>query len=72
MDEEDNLLPENEGAAWLRTRRMDERCVILRDQFKATFYEYVKYYKGHAFLKSWEMKEAGGVGQLPKLWIKAI
>lgn len=72
MDEEDNLLPENEGAAWLRTRTMDERCVILRDQFKATFYEYVKHYKGHAFLKSWEMKEAGGVGPLPKLWIKAI
>lgn len=79
VDEEDNLLPENEGAARLRmARTMDERCVILRDRFKATFYEDVKDYKGYAFLNSWDMKETGEVGPLLQpdetmdLWYKAI
>lgn len=65
VDEEGNLLPEDEGAARLRMAwTMDERCVILRDRFKATFYEYLKDYKGYAFLNSWDMKETGEVGPL--------
>lgn len=48
---------EHEGAAWLRmARTMDERCLILRDQFKANSEEYVKRYKGHALLNSWETR----------------
>lgn len=79
VDEEDNPLPEHEGAARLRmARTMDERCVILRDRFKATFYEFVKDYKGHAFLNSWETKEIGETGPLLQpdetldIWYKAI
>lgn len=79
MDEEDNLLPEPEGAARLRmARTMDRSCVILRDRFKATFYESVKDYKGHAFLNSWETKETGETGPLLQpdetlyLWYHAI
>lgn len=79
VDEEENLLPEHEGAARLRmARTMDERCVILRDRFKATFYGYVKDYKGHAFLNSWETKETGETGSLLQpeetldLWYNAI
>lgn len=79
VDEEDNLLPEHEGVARLRmARTMDERCLILRDRFKATFYRYVKDYKGHAFLNSWETKETGETGPLLRpdetldLWYNAI
>ena len=37
VDEEDNLLPHNEGAGRLRmARTMYERCAILRDRFKVT------------------------------------
>jgi hypothetical protein len=65
VDEEDNLLPDDVGAAQLRmARTMDERCAILRDRFKATFYEHPRDYKGYAFLNSWETKEAGEVGPL--------
>lgn len=77
--EEDKMLPEHEGAGRLRmARTMDERCIILRDRFKATFYEYVKDYKGHAFLNSWETKETGETGPLLQpdetldLWYNAI
>jgi hypothetical protein len=79
VDEEDNLLPYDEGAARLRmARTMDERCAILRDRFKARFYENVKHYKGYAYLNSWETKEIGEVGPLLqpeetiRLWRKAI
>jgi hypothetical protein len=65
VDEEDNLLPDDLGAARLQmARTMDERCTILRDRFKATFYEHLKDYKGLAFLNSWETKETGEVGPL--------
>ena len=65
VDEEDNLLPYDEGAGRLQmARTMDERCAILRDRFKATFFEYVKDYKGYAFLNSWETKDTGEVGPL--------
>jgi hypothetical protein len=79
VDEEDNLLPYDQGAARLRmAQTMDERCTILRDRFKARFYENVKDYKGYAFLNSWEMKEIGEVGPLLqpeetiRLWREAI
>lgn len=79
VEEEDNLLLEHEGVARLRmARTMDERCLILRDWFKATFYEYVKDYKGDAFLNSWETKETGETGPLQQpdetldLWYNAI
>lgn len=46
---------EHEGAAWSRmARKMDERCLILRDQFKANFDEYVQ---GACFF---EQLETGG------------
>jgi len=79
VDEEDNLLPHDEGAGRLRmARTMDERCAILRDRFKAIFYEYVKDYKGYAFLNSWETRDTGEVGPLLqpgetiRLWQEAI
>ena len=46
VDEEDNLLPDNEGAARLRmARTMDERCTILRDRFQGTFYKDLESYE---------------------------
>jgi len=79
VDEEDNLLPDDEGAGrlWM-ARTMDERCAILRDRFKATFHKDMKDYKGYAFLNSWETKEVGEVGPLLqpeetiRLWSEAI
>lgn len=79
VDEEDNLLPEDEGAARLRmARTMDERCILLRDRFQATFYEHLRDYKGYAFLNCWETKETGEVGPLlqpeetVRLWRAAV
>lgn len=67
VDEEDNLLPDDEGAARLKmARTMDERCVILKERFMARFYERVEDYDvgGYAFLRSWEWKRTGEVGPL--------
>lgn len=65
VDEEDNLLPDDEGAARLRmARTMDERCKILRERFRAKFYPSLKFYDGHTFLNSWDTKETGEVGPL--------
>lgn len=65
VNEEDNLLPDDEGAARLRmARTMDERCLILQARFQATFYEDVKDYKGYTFLNCWETKDTGEAGQL--------
>lgn len=68
VDQEDNLLPYDEGAARVRmARTMDERCTILRNRFQATFYSSLAKYEGYAFLKSWDekvaKKEEGG-GQI--------
>lgn len=64
VDEQDNLLPD-EGAARLRmARTMDERCAILQERFKATFYEFLKGYNGCAFLNSWQTKATREVGRL--------
>lgn len=53
VDKEDILLPKDEGPACLQmARTVDEPCVILRDRFKATFVQYLKDYKGYAFLSS--------------------
>ena len=68
VDEEDNLLPYDEGARRLQMAgTMDEWCAILRDRCKATFYEYMKDYKGYTFLNSWETKDTGEVGPLLQL-----
>jgi hypothetical protein len=65
VNEEDNLLPDDEGAARLRmARTMDERCLILQARFQAIFYEDVKDYKGYTFLNCWETKDTGEAGQL--------
>jgi hypothetical protein len=64
--EEDNLLP-GESARLKLARTMDERCQVLRDHFRPTFYEDVKDYEGYAFLNSWDEKETGEVGPLMPL-----
>ncbi|KAL9106049.1 MAG: hypothetical protein Q9227_008892 [Pyrenula ochraceoflavens] len=55
VDEENNLLPFEEGSARLKlAKTMDERCATLRDHFGGTFYPNVEDYKeGYTFLKSW-------------------
>jgi hypothetical protein len=69
VDEQDNLLPDDEGAARLRMAwTVDERCAILQERFKATFYEFLKDYNGYAFLNSWQTKETGEVGPLLQPW----
>ena len=65
VDEEDKLVPEDEEIGRLRmARTMDERCGILRDRFKATFYSDLKTYEGYGFFNSWESRETGEVGSL--------
>lgn len=45
VDEEENLLPNDEGAGRLTlARTMDERCAMLRDRFRGRFYENIKEY----------------------------
>jgi hypothetical protein len=66
IEEEDNLLP-CESARLRLARTMDERCQVLRDHFRPTFYKDVREYKGHAFLNSWDEKETGEVGPLMPL-----
>lgn len=43
---------------------MDERCRILKDRFNGRFYQDVGDYEGDAFLRAWEWKETGEVGDL--------
>ena len=44
VDKEDNVFPDDNGAAWLRmARTIEERCAILRDRFKAIFFEDLKW-----------------------------
>jgi len=65
VDEENNLVPEDEEIGRLRmARTMDERCAIVRDRFKATFYRNLKNYQGYGFFNSWESKESGEKGPL--------
>ncbi|MCJ1258679.1 hypothetical protein MMC24_006512 [Lignoscripta atroalba] len=78
VDEEDNLVPSDEEIVLLRmARTMDERCAMLRDRFKATFYQDLNSYEGYGFFNSWELKETGEVGPLlqpcetRELWVKA-
>jgi hypothetical protein len=64
VDEEDNLPPQGEGLARLKlARTMDERCLVLRDRFRAKSYRDVSEYEGYAFLGAWEWKTTGEVGQ---------
>lgn len=78
VDEEDNLVPEMEDLGRLTmARTMDERCELLRDRLRASFYEDLKEYEGYGFLNAWEWKEHGEVGPLlqpaetVKAWSKA-
>ena len=65
VDEEDKLVPEDEEMGRLRmARTMDERCGILRDRFKATFYSDLEVYEGYGFCNSWESRQTGEVGPL--------
>jgi hypothetical protein len=63
IEEEDNLVPFETSRLKL-AHTMEERSEVLRDHFKATFYEDVRHYKGYAFLNSWEEKKTGEVGEL--------
>ena len=67
--EDDNLLPFDSARLKL-ARTMDERCELLRDCFRATFYNDVRDYKGYAFLNSWEGKETGEVGPLQQTLVE--
>ena len=65
VDEEDNLVPYDEEIARLKmARTMDERCDMLRDRFKATFYRDLKDYKGYGYFNDWDSREIGEVGPL--------
>ena len=45
-------------------RTMDERCQIMREKFRAKFYEDVRQYEGQAFVNAWDWKITGEVGPL--------
>ena len=71
-------MPEDEEIWRLRmARTMDERCAILRDRFKASFYQDLRNYKDYGFFNSWESTETGEVGPLLQsdemidIWTKA-
>lgn len=65
VDEEDSLLPDDEEIGRLKmARTMDERCGLLKDRFRATFYGDLKDYKGYGFFNSWDSKVSGEVGTL--------
>ncbi|ERF76830.1 hypothetical protein EPUS_09467 [Endocarpon pusillum Z07020] len=65
IEEGHNVIPSD--ATRLRlSRTMDERCQVLKDRFNGKFYKDVSEYKGHAFINSWDWKDAGEVGPLVK------
>ncbi|KAL8725104.1 MAG: hypothetical protein Q9181_006539 [Wetmoreana brouardii] len=79
VDEEENLLPWDEDLGRLRmTRTMDERCAMLRDRFKGTFYTHLREYRGYGLFNDWEVKMTGEVGPLllpdetREIWLKAL
>lgn len=65
FEEDDNLVPFDTARLRL-ARTMDERCQVLKEHFKARFYDNISDYQGFAFINSWAMKETGEVGILVK------
>lgn len=65
IQEEEDLPPEDLGLAkvWL-ARTMEERCQLLRDEFKGRYYSDVEEYQGYAFLNAWDWKHTGECGAL--------
>ncbi|GIZ48741.1 hypothetical protein CKM354_001179100 [Cercospora kikuchii] len=64
FDEED-LPPSELALARVRlARTMDERCHLLKTLYGATFYEKLEDYQGRGFLRAWEWKRGGEVGDL--------
>lgn len=65
VDEEDRLLPDDADMGRLKmARTMDERSVLLRDRFKATFYADVGTFEGYVSFDCWDSKNGGEVGPL--------
>lgn len=65
VDEVDPLLPDDADVGRLKmARTMDERSVLLRDRFEATFYADVGGFEGYAFFNCWDSKSGGEVGPL--------
>ena len=64
--EEDNVVPEDAARVNLAAS-MDERCEILK-QIGARFYPALGQYEGEStFLRAWEWKREGEIGQLKKV-----
>ena len=65
LDEEDNEVPHDEELGRLKmARTMDERCRLLRDRFRAKYFDKVEDYVGYGFLNSWDSKDTGEIGPL--------
>lgn len=63
--DDENLPPSELALARVRlARTMDERCFLLKTLYGATFYQKLEDYKGQGFLRAWEWKRGGEVGDL--------